>query len=1219
MPMFSSQIQQQVYMSQMALAAQQQNANLLAMQMGTLPMQGGMMPPMMPRMGLSQGMDPGMSGMYGEQLASRMNNAGRTAMGIGGVGLGVAGALTGLPLDPFSAAIGGARLGFGMAGIGGAVAGGAMAALPFYAATKAAGVYTGAFSEGMQEQVATNSMLRNRFNFQGGGGAMGRGFSQGQMGAIGQMISAETRKNPFNSSQEINDLIANGSEIGMFNAVRDVETFGKRFRSMMDGLRKIQKELGGTLSDALQFSRGSQQLGIFSNESRTAFAANMRDTMATTGMDQNQLMNLAATGAMLSRATGGVGRQGATGALRTARTLGSALQVGAINRELLSEATGGLQGDEAIQAFTARTLQMSDRFSRSARGRYSMFALANEDATGLDEGMLARFQAGDISVGEVMRGANRRVNRVGRARALNREGKLRGAMMEEGGMSGQIGMMRLLLGERVADSGDDMAQLVMQRRFGFSQQEAQVWTGLMRNQGTIAANESVEKAMGKRQVERETEIATHRSLEAFAANLTHGMQDSLGVTRVRELGKKFTTRVSAAAERVMNDFLGVAAEALSPTEQRSITRLGMGMATREDRDRINLLRRGGGRMGYAATGSEGDPFADTTANRLAHAFGAHTPATYGAMMRGRGVDIRSMDVRQRWQEENRRVLAQEGVLRDPTDIAGLKRLNESRDETILKMMRAQSTGGGRDAMYAAFGAGSKEGVSAAAIDAFAHQNKINLPEQSYMRVLGATQLSDVQQRRRTDTMIGYGSYGALAGGAVGSVLGSVLGPIGTYVGAVGGAAVGGAAGGALGAMQGEFWTDQEKAADFIARGGHAAKAAARLRNRDRVRGGGALRVDEAGMTQGEAKQWMQDLAGKDIDRDVMKGVLEGEDFRASVARLRELGGGRGTQQEINAELAIMSQRAMNMPEQQGRAAERAIKQLDYSMKTGKKMPGKEWGVSANEEARYEEYTRHMARMSGQYDKLAGALPEGSLKNLFGAAAGAFAPMSSSAGPQADPYASVNNIVDSLAKMTPEERAKYTDALGKEEEGRGLMLMAAQQNRAVRELSGGGRRGHMGARDAALSMLTGNAIGGMEFSLGEGKQKRYLDVRNQSQVIARAFAQGGKEADSLALQLADQMKGQGIQNAEQYVQRLQGYLKDGKLSPKEAEDFYKEMRDDKDVQRVQREGYLANQKQNDPLGVERNDILKQIKTGIGMLVRDKTGEDIPVEQEYNGGV
>ena len=139
-------------------------------------------PMMMPQMGMFGAAQRGQGGIYGEQMAMRMANAGQTAMGVGMSGLGLLSAFSPVPMDPFSGALMGARFGVGGAAMG--AAGGAIAGLPLFAATQAAQVYGGAFTGGMRDQAQLNSTLRNNFSFFGGQGPMGRGFGQQHTSSI---------------------------------------------------------------------------------------------------------------------------------------------------------------------------------------------------------------------------------------------------------------------------------------------------------------------------------------------------------------------------------------------------------------------------------------------------------------------------------------------------------------------------------------------------------------------------------------------------------------------------------------------------------------------------------------------------------------------------------------------------------------------------------------------------------------------------------------------------------------------------------------------------------------------------------------------------------------------------------------------------------------------------------------------------------------------------
>ena len=1169
------------------MAQQMQQAQALSMQMGLMPQ--------MPQMNLAAAAHhPGSSGIYGEQVANRMAGAAKVAGTVGSLGLGLAGGAMGIPLDPFSGALAAGRAGYASAGWSGAAMGAVGGAMPFLAAGALASVYTGAFSGGMREQAATNSMLRSSFNFQGGQGAFGRGFDQGQMGQVGHMISQEARRSPFTSSSELNQLIQGGQESGMFNAVRDVESFSRKFRTMIDGLRKIQKELGGTLSEALQFTRGTQQLGIFSTGGRTAFAAEMRDTMSVTGMDQNQIFSLASTGSMLSRATGGVGRQGAMGALRTARTLGAALTTGAINQEGLSEATGGLQGQEAIQAFTARTLQMTDRFSRSARGRYSLFALANEQGTGMSQEALDRFRVGDLSVGGVMRDAHTRVNRLGRARALNQEGRLRGAMMEEGGMSAQIGMMRLQLGDRVLDSGDDVAQLVMQRRMGLSQSESQVWSSLMRNQRSIAATETVDRAMGKEQVARERDLALNRSVEAFTSNLSHGLQDAAGVTAARDMGRRFLTKISSAAEKTLNDFLGIQADAMSVHEKQAMTRLGMGMATGRDRLRLSVM---GGQDRVAGPDMA---FTRSQGNELLHSMGFHTTQTYSEMMKSRGVDIRGMSPERRAVEERRRLNAQKGLLDDVGDQRDLHRLQVRGD--TLQRFTAGMAAGDRESLHGAF----KGIASSAAVDAYGAGQGFLTPADDF--AMGQSRGGGGRRSMYGmigDIAAGVGS-GAFAGGTLGMALG---GPIGTAVGAV----AGGLAGLGLGvsaAMQGD-WGDRDKALDFIARGGHMGKRARVMGEVARYGG----EVTDKRMSMGEGVAWDKVLK-QGVPREAIASVLESDAFKTGLTELK--GAKTAAQREVILNNLRREANSITDPDQK-RAAALVTGELGFNLRTGKTglQMGKEFSHATQDERKRAEVLAGYGKIGAAYDEMRDKMPDSPfstvLKGVRDAAMAANRDL-----PGTDLTATydavsggISQATAMLAKMGDSERSIYTEFLGRNEMGRGILQSSAADRATIREFTGKGRRGRAGAADSVMGALTGDTLGSMSFEL-DGKQ---LSSRRASRILYGEFRKGGEVADQLGRQLVSQMQEKGISGAEAHVKEVMESIKKNDVSPEEATKLLDKLKGNETINAARTKQMAATQAANNPLDATRNDLLRDIRTGINVIAKidTETNQSLPVSE------
>jgi hypothetical protein len=1165
-----------IYTSHMISGAIGQQLGMFSGQMGYAqqlgyPMQQamypGMMPPpamMMPQMTMMGAAARGSGGVYGEQLAMRMANAGTTAMGMGAAGLGLMGAMSGIPLDPFSAALGAGRMGFAAAGggIGGLAVGGlaaGAAALPFYAAGKIGSVYAGAFTGGMTDQASLNSTLRNNFQFHGGQGAFGRGFGQAQMGQIGQMISSEVRSNPFTSTSEMNQLIAGGAEMGQFSGVRDVQQFTQNFRKMLNTLKEVQRELGGTLTDALQFVRGSQQAGIFRQADQVNFAAEVRSAEAVTGMDRNQLIALSAQGAQISRAYGGVGRQGAMGALRGVQQLGAAVQAGVVNQEALSEATGGLTGDAALQAFTTNMMQRTGAFSRRAMGRFSLFALSNNEGNGLDADMLERFRAGDLTTGEVSRTAHRNVNRMGRARALNREGMLRGALMEEGGMSAQIGMMRLMVGDRVLDQGDDLASLVLQRRFRMNRPESEMMVNLMRNQGSIAQEEAFSRGESRREGIVRREITENRSFDGFMRHLQHGLEEGTGVASVREMGRKFMTRISTLAERAMNDILGTVESQVTQQDRRSLNNLMLGRAGSDDIRRLAEASSGTGAAGLFDQSS--------LAQRVLGGIGAHSQPTVAQAMEARGVSgFRRMGAARAQDLVQQAMDARRGLV-SGADADMLGRLNGNVDVSLRMIQRAQLQAGESGDFYRYMGGG----VSANAADAFMAQNGfVNrgiMPSEADMMMAG-------RGGGRINAGMVARDIGRLATQGIGALFGDGLST--------------------LNAME-DQGTNRRLA--FISSGGHLGRALSRS--------GSTRGTTLAGLGGGVdgARRIAENLS---VDESSVAAVMQSEQFSSA---LRTMQGMSGDREGLNDQIGLLRRQAAMLEDPgQQRAALSMIEQMSENVRRDGSV-GREFSPALTREQR--QRARELEMQLGQQGAQLRSLGRG-LSDVGGGSgvAALFTRagdlMTSSEGDREDNLQSANDTMaqarSELARMDPmsDEYRQMARAISQREGGTGILAGVAQERQLRRALSGRGRRGRDQAIETAFGMVTGGSIGSMSFNING----REIDGsrRDIHRVLSGALSRGGRGAADVQQQLQAQLEAQGLSegDAGNLVQSLTMGVSGRGRGIDNADELIRLTETGEagaKLRAIRERGLEQAQRAQNPLDTQRNDLLTQIRDAI----------------------
>jgi len=1159
-------------------------------------------PPMAPQMTAFGAMQrPNMGGMYGEQSAMRMAGGAQTAIGMGGAALSIAGGLTGLPLDPFSAAMSAGRLGFGMAGggVGGVAMGGAMAAgaaLPFYAATKAAQVYGGAFMGGMQDQAGLNSTLRNNFQHFGGQGPMGRGFSQTQMGQIGSTISGELRRNPATSAGELNQLIAGGAESGQFTATRDVQQFTQQFRKMLDTLKSVQRELGGSLTEALQFVRGAQQSGIFQSSHQANFAAEIRGAEAVTGMDRQQLIALSAQGSQISRAYGGLGRQGAFGAVRVAQQLGAAVQSGAINQEMLSEATGGLTGSDAIQAFASGTLARSGAFSKRAMGRYGIFAMSNASGTGLDQDMYQRFLSGDISTSDVRGAAQGNVSRMGRARALNNEGRLRGAVMEQGGLAAQIGMMRLAVGDRVMDQDDSTASLVLQRRFKMDRPQAEMMMSLMRNQSRIAEEQQFSSSAAKRQQNVTSDIAENRSVEAFMRHLEHGMADATGVTKVREVGRGFLTRISSLASKAMNDILGIAESSLNQQDRTAVNRLVTGRATAADIERLSM-----------------GPIRDPGAQNAAYLGGGilqsgMTPEQIFAL---RGVQTRGMTQTQAVQEQTRTDMARAGLVTSVADRTSMQRLSANSEATTRDILRAQAlastTNEGGAAMYRYLA----QGTTANAADAFMARNGMANPGAS----IGAAGLREGPSRLLSGA--GIGAIGKDIMRIGGSLAMGVPGIIAGMSGMFGGSSVNAllenqddrnlsfiGRGGHLAADLRGRGADRsapggtsneaaaaEKQAALLRRAGYSEDViAARLRDRLSTRSGG-FRGQGA---SGEERLTYQMLAGtgerKAFSEEDMAAVSQSELMTSATRRMAGMSGDRN---RLGAELSILEREAGGMKDPgQKNALTSMIMQMRHNVEQRGGI-GREFASLGMSDRRRREIQNEMTRSGAGIQSLGEAVG-GQFGNMLRRQAEVTMGFDVE-GAQAAGAASTTYLAG--LDTSSEEYRRIARVMGETDEGRAFLASGSSERQFVRDVTGGGRRGTAQARETAMSALTGGTFGQMDFTVRRGK--RDVRVRGGANRIMDMLSRGGADSESIQQQLTDQLTGMGISGAEGMVKEFTR-MSAGGFDAGEARKLQTMVREG-GVGEAAEKSRRAQMERANPLDADRNRLLTSIDRGIQTIV------------------
>jgi len=671
----------------------------------------------------------------------------------------------------------------------------------------------------------------------------------------------------------------------------------------------------------------------------------------------------------------------------------------------------------------------------------------------------------------------------------------------------------------------------------------------------------------KRSQDLSTDITENRSVDSFMRHIEHGLSDMSGVTKAREMGRTFLTKLSSMTEKAMNDMLGVSASAMSQSDHQSLNRVVLGRGSADDIANV------GDGSGMAAGGG--------SANLFGRGLFQSGPSA-GDVMSMRGVGgIRGMTQARAFEVQSTMELARQGLVTG-TDRESLGELNRDASGTTSRILSAQlaasSTKRGAADFYRQMGAGT----SANAVDAFMAQNEMSNPG----AMLSRGSLMNRGGGEITAGMVGrdlFRAAGAIAGvptaGFATAGVAGILGLSGHGMGSE-----------VMGAMNGPG----DPGLDYIMKGGHLA---------------GRLFNEGAAERETSSSDLYRALTGtgetKAFTEEDMSAALSGE---GTATALRRMGGMSGNREELLGEINAMEIGASKLSGGQAMAMASATAQMRENVnRTGG--IGTEFSGRGRSSAREIEMRQERARSAGNMSSLQNLLTEsgsGDLAALFGTEAG----LLGGRGSGQDISNAGYNIQSHLAGMdrNSEEYRSASRVLGSNETGRGFLAGAAQQRQLERDISGQGRRGSRGANEAAFGLITGNSLSGMEFTTG-GKTIKGSG-RGASQQLARLLAGGGQGQSDVMAQLQAQMEGRGVGStdaAEMVGALTAGLGASGGRGVQGApmDQLIRAGSTNADLQRVRQEGINQVQKDRDPLGFERNEILKRMEAAMSSI-NDKTG-------------
>lgn len=507
----------------------------------------------------------------GNAVASHvMSGLGGTAA-LAGAGLGVASMFGSFgrvaPLiDPIS--------GF-MSGYGGLTARGIMgglagASVPIGLGMLAAQGVSSFVHGGQQQQMVSNQL--SQFQFFNPNARSGMGFTRDDAKNIGDSIRQIANvPEMMTSMEELTRLLPRMRQMGLMQGVRDAGEFSTRFKDTVKTIRDMARWMGTTMEDAAEFFAHSRSVGFTGRQAQVQNMLNAQFTSGITGMNMGQVMQLQQGGAQTARQFGAKGRFGAQGVLNIAQKLQMGVQSGALDEEVLSDISGGLEGEQAVQASSNRLYQLMLSGSESPAARFILAGALKRGENGkfeVDQEMVKRINAGTASQDELR----------SRGMSLGRDAKIAFSGPEGRNLRAQLmgnldwgNFMNTLLASR----GEGAPELVLQRYMpGATQPEIEAMMAMGKG------SEGLDRENMMRIRGREARLGEQTDPSAIWKRIKTKMHAAT-FGRVEEAGSDLFHSIGKAYDDFIDDLVGRHVVTLSKESATALSRAFAGGRSRE--------------------------------------------------------------------------------------------------------------------------------------------------------------------------------------------------------------------------------------------------------------------------------------------------------------------------------------------------------------------------------------------------------------------------------------------------------------------------------------------------------------------------------------------------------------------------------------------------------------------------------------------------------------
>ena len=604
MPITSTEISQILSGQMNTFGQSQAYSQQLAMSMGTSPQQqvgsfGG-------NGGLAY--DPRTPGAANLAIGGQLGMAGVQA-GIGAANVGM-GALSfaadwGMApaiFSPFmgslkaaTSAFGGAPAGMGIArGLGAGMAAGA----GYLALGGAFNAMTNQMLQGAQEQLEVNTMLS--MNATRRALPMMGGMNMGDAGQIGGMMRNMAQSDAWTSMSELNGIMGQGLQAGMFRGAGDIGQFQGKFRELIANVRQVATALHTSMGEAMPVLQQVQGMGFYGGGAAAGATQAMAAIAGGIGTTSGAVMGAAAQGAGIARQYGVHGSIGAGATVGLMGRLGAAQMGGFVSGDALREMAGGAPLDQAMPAIAG---QLTQAAMQAAIGNKSVMAALIDPNTGhIDTARATAYSMGAISSSQIKQMAHsnmygsqgRSVREAMQARSHSLAGEMLGSIGAEGILGGYARGEMQSRGLKPGESGSDVSDILLAKFSGLGEQQAQLISQMTQSGPGIKA-QLQQQMQQELQASKAEMAATHNtSWEGIKRRLVHKYVDPLA-NPLRRFGAEMSTwageAFSGAIDWLMGDEGGGSQAPLMATAGSS--QLGMSLLT-GDRKGMRYGSLGGG-------------------------------------------------------------------------------------------------------------------------------------------------------------------------------------------------------------------------------------------------------------------------------------------------------------------------------------------------------------------------------------------------------------------------------------------------------------------------------------------------------------------------------------------------------------------------------------------------------------------------------------------------